>query len=468
MIAKKISLIALALISAIVLKAEDTRPDSVASSTVNTDVLPAAQLQLPTQNGWWIGFDDALLDSLIQMGEKNNYNLKQAMRRIEISRQAVRQARGGYYPNFSTSFGYTRARTSGYTTSARTNAMNTGYFQFGVDMSWEIDVFGRVREKVREADANVKVSRAEYEALWISVAAEIATNYMNLRTLQTELEVTRQHIEQEEKVLKITEARHEAGLASMLDVAQAKTVYYSTVSAVSSLETQIATTINAIAVLVGEYPDNVKKMLIASGPQPNGNWIVSTSIPMEWVRHRPDVMEIEYEIESYMAALGVAKKEYLPTLSLTASAGTSAWNITDMFKKESYTYSIAPVIEWTIFDGFTRSAQLATAREQLYEAVDNYNQTLLTAVQEVDNATYTYVRALKYEKEIEETLKYAVQAYDLALDRYKQGLDAFINVADAQMTVLEYANELIEARGNVLLSIVDIAKAVGGFGNMDE
>lgn len=425
--------------------------------------VPGQQSPLIDQQSseWWKGFNDPVLDSLINLGETNNYSLRESLRRIEVARQAVRQTKGAYYPQLSTSIGYDRARTSGYTTSSHSVPMTTGYFQFGVDMSWQIDIFGRVGQQVKEAKANVSMSRAEYDALSLSVAAEIASDYISLRTLQTELKVNREHVEQEEKVLKITEARHEAGLASMLDVAQAKTVYYSTLSAISSLETQINTTINAIAVLTGNYPDQVMQTLSPYSPQPDGQWAVTTEIPLDWIKSRPDVMEAEYSIESYAAALGVARKDWLPTLSLSASAGTSAWNIKDMFKKDSYTYSVAPVLEWTIFDGFMREAEIASAREQMLAAVDSYNQTLLTAVQEVDNATFSYVSALKYEKEIEQTLIYARQAYELAIDRYKQGLDAFINVSDALMTVLQYADELVVARGNVLQAIVDIAKSVG-------
>lgn len=438
-------------------RAETT--DSIVDNTASS--YPASTLPLPAGDGWWKGFNDPLLDSLIYMGEKNNYNLRQTLRKIEVARQAVLQTKGGFYPQFNTSFGYSRTRSSGYSTSTASKAMTSGGFQFGVDMSWQIDVFGRVQQQLKEADANVKMSRAEYDAMCISVASEIASDYITLRTLQTELNVTKEHVEQEEKVLKITEARYEAGLSSMLDVAQAKTVYYSTVSSLSSLETQITTTINAIAVLTGKYPDQIMSLLTPYAPQPNGEWVVSTDIPMQWIENRPDVMEAKYNIESYAAAIGVAEKDWLPTLSLSASAGTSAWNIKDMFKKESYTYSIAPVIEWTVFDGFIRDAKIASAKEQMMAAVDSYNETLLTAVQEVDNATYTYVSSLKYEKEIEQTLKYAQQAYNLAIDRYKQGLDAFINVSDALMTVLQYADELVVARGNVLQAIVDIAKSVG-------
>ena len=434
-------------------------PDSVASAA--EPMHPAATLPLPAGEGWWKGFNDPLLDSLINMGEKNNYSLRQTLRKIEVARQAVRQTKSGYYPQFNTSFGYTRTRSSGYSTSASSKAMTSGGFQFGVDMSWQVDVFGRVQAQLKEAGANVRMSRAEYEAMYISLASEIASNYISLRTLQTELSVTKEHVAQEEKVLKITEARHEAGLSSKLDVAQAQTVYYSTLSSLSSLETQINTTINAIAVLTGQYPDQIMPLLTPYSPQPNGDWVVSTDIPMEWIENRPDVMEAKYNVESYAAAVGVTEKDWLPTLSLSASAGTSAWNIKDMFKKESYTYTIAPVIEWTVFDGFSRDAKIASAREQMMAAVDSYNETLLTAVQEVDNATHGYVSALKYEKEIELTLKYAQQAYSLAIDRYKQGLDAFINVSDALMTVLQYADELVVARGNVLQAIVDIAKSVG-------
>ena len=415
--------------------------------------------QCPTES-WWRNFNDTTLDSLIYLGQNNNLNLAQAMRRIEMGRQAIREVKSAYFPRFSAGLGWDRSRSSGYVTSGVAGSTTTSALSLNVDMSWEIDVFGRIRKQMEEQEGAYKATREDYDWMCVTISAEIVSYYMTLRALQQEVIVTRQHIEQQEKVLKITEARFEAGIASMMDVAQAKTVFYSTQASIISLQTQIQTTINSIAVLTGSYPQDMQAMLSQAAPLPSANWTMDMEISPDLLRNRPDVKEAEYTVEEYAAALGVEKKQWLPTLSLTASVGTQAWHIRDMFRKDSYTYSIAPQLSWTIFDGFMRDAQTAAAKEQMMAAVDAYNLALLTAVQEVDNALVSYRQAIKYEKEIEVVLQNAQLAYTLALDRYKQGLDAFINVSDAQITVLQYANELVIAKGNVLTSLVSLQKSL--------
>lgn len=411
-------------------------------------------------NSWWSNFNDPVLDSLIYLGQNNNLDLAQAMKRVEMARQAIREAKSAYYPQLNLALGWDRARSSAFTSSTKGTAMNQSYFSLGLDMNWEIDLFGRITAKVKESKGAYNASAQDYDWMCVTVAAEIASAYMDLRTLQQELIVTSDHIEQQERVLKITEARHETGLASMLDVAQAKTVFFSTQASICTLQTQIQTTINSIAILTGRYPREMQDLLSPAAPQPEATWTMEIDVSPELLRRRPDVMEAEYMVEEYAAALGVARKEWLPSLSLSASVGTEAWHIKDLFKGDSFTYSVAPQLSWTVFDGLARDAGIASAREQMLGAVDNYNLTLLTAVQEVDNALTTYTQAVKYEQEIAIVLQNAQLAYNLALDRYKQGLDAFINVSDAMITLLQYANELVVARGNVLSAIVTLQKSL--------
>lgn len=417
--------------------------------------------EFPTDDAWWKVFDDSLLDSLIAEGESRNFNLLQAARRIEMARQTLRKTRSPYYPQFSLDAGWNKSRTSGLI-SRGASPVTTNYYSAGVDMSWEIDIFGKIYSNVKEAKANLNASRADYAAVSISICAEIATAYIQLRMLQEELSVTEEHVKSQEQVLNITEARFETGLASMLDVAQAKTVYYSTLASVSSLKSQIATTINSLAVLTGVYPEEIRSRLSVIKPQLSPIQPVYVGVPMDLIRRRPDVVEAEYELASYAAALGVAKKDFLPTITLNGSIGTSSMDIGDLMTKKSFTYTIAPTLSWTIFSGFARNAEVASAKEQMLAGIENYNLTLLTAVEEVENAMSTYFESLVYEKRIEEVLINARLAFELALDRYKQGLDAFINVADAQITLLQYANELVEARGDALTSLVSLYKALGG------
>lgn len=410
--------------------------------------------------GWYAGFGDETLDSLIWLAENNNLDLAQAMRNMERARQAVKEAKSGYYPQIDLGLGWERMHTSGRTTRTDGLSATQQYLSAGLTMSWEIDLFGRVTQKVREQQAAYRASADDYRWMCVSIAAETATYYMELRTSQAEYKVTSEHIEQQAKVMEITEARYETGLASKLDVAQARTVYYSTKASLLPLETQIKTYINAIAVLTGRFPAEMQAWLGVPEPQPRGEWTGDLVIDPELLRRRPDVMEAEATMEEYAAALGYEKKQWLPALALTASAGTEAWRLKDLFGKESYYYSVAPQLSWTVFDGLARDAATAAAREQLMAATDAYTLALLTAAQEADNALTSYRQAVKYEQEIAIVLENAQLAYTLALDRYRQGLDAFINVSDALMTVLEYANELVTARGNVLTSLIALQKSL--------
>lgn len=409
---------------------------------------------------WWTNFNDPTLDSLIYIGQNSNLNLAQALKNVEIARMAVREAKSSYYPQLNLGLGWNRTGTSAFTTLQEGVAMTESYFSLGLNMNWEIDLFGRITSKVKEAKGAYNASKEDYDWMCVTIAAEIATYYMDLRTLQQEFKVTSEHVEQQQQVLKITEARYDAGLASKLDVAQARTVFYSTKASLCNLQTQIITDINAIAVLTARYPSEMQEWLAVPSPQPNPTWVMNVELNPEALRNRPDVKEAEFMVEEDAAALGYEKKQWLPSLSLSASVGTEAWHIKDLFRKHSFTYSIAPQLTWTIFDGFARDAEIASAKEKLMASVDNYNLTLITAIQEVDNALTSYTKAVEYEKEIATVLENARLAYTLALDRYRQGLDAFINVSDAQITVLQYANELVAARGNVLTSLVALQKSL--------
>lgn len=442
--------------------ADDRVPTAFADSIPAAWTYDTQKLQIfPTDDSWWKQFDDPMLDSLIAEGEAANFNLAAAKRRIEIARQNLRSVRSAYFPQLSLSAGWTKSRTSGALTDESVSS-TVDYFNAGVDMSWQIDLFGKVTARARESKAAVEASRAEYAAMSITVCAEIAQAYIELRTLQQQLAMTQAHIVEQERVLKIAEARFEASLASMLDVSQARTVYYSTRASIISLQTSIVTTINSLAVLVGEYPQNLEPRLAAAAPQPAFDAPIGTGVPMELLRRRPDLVEAEFSLAENAAALGVAKKEFLPTLTLSGSIGTQAHRFDELMTHRSFTYSIVPTLSWTIFDGFARSAAIASAKQDMLAGIDNYNMTLLTAVQEAENAMVTYYDTGRYLDEMEQVVDNARKAFDLSLDRYKQGLDAFINVAQAQISLLQYSNELVAARGQRLTAAVALYKALGG------
>lgn len=190
--------------------------------------------------------------------------------------------------------------------------------------------------------------------------------------------------------------------------------------------------------------------------------IQATGVPADLLRRRPDIAEAEHTVAAYAAALGVAKKDFLPTLSLSGSVGTTAHSADDLFSGRSITYSIAPTLSWTLFDGMARSAAAESARQQMLSAIDSYNSTVLTAVQEADNAIVTYNNARQYIATIEQVVEQAQKSFDLSIDLYKQGLTAFINVTNAQIGYLQYSNELAAARGQALAAAVNLYEALGG------
>lgn len=418
-------------------------------------------VQMPSAD-WWKCFEDPILDSLVEIGLQRNYNVAMATRRIEIAKNAVGSAKASYYPSFSLGIGYDKERASGLMYGSKGSVSNTSYLSGTINMSWEIDVFGKVTAQVKAKKAAVEVSRADHAGVLVSLAAQIATTYVDLRVAQAQITVANEHAASQMKALKIAEARYDSGLASRMDVDQAKTVYYSTIASIPTLESSVRQYINALAVLVVENPDDLYETLSVMGSIPAYLQPVANGIPADLLRRRPDVVEAEKEIDEYAAQLGIAKKDYLPDLSLTGMVGVAAHRPGDIFKSGAFQYSIAPTLSWTIFDGLARKYNVSAARETLQNAVDNYNLTVMTAFEETDNALSAYFSDLKYIDNLTKLVQASADYDKLAIDQYKNGIAAFINVADAQVSYLTYDNTLIQAQGQAVIALIDLYKALGG------
>lgn len=417
---------------------------------------------IPTDDGWWKKFNDPLLDSLIAMGVNNNYNVMMAARRMEMARLTMLEARSAYFPAFTLDAGWAKSRNSGAITSYVMQPTNDSYMSLGVRMSWQVDIFGKIASGVKAKKASWEASRAECAGAMVSLCGDIATAYFQLRVLQAEEAVANEHLLSQEKVVKITEARFECGLASMLDVSQARTVFHSTKATLPALTSGINTSLNALAVLLAVTPDYVRQLLATPRPLPSYLQMVSTGIPMDLLRRRPDIVSAEKELAAYAAELGVAKKDFLPVLTLDGSIGTSAHKAGDLFTNDSFTYSIAPTLSWTIFDGMSRKYNVAAARENMQLGIENYNLTVLNALQEVDNAMVNYVQTIAQIDQLNIVVEESQRSLELSLDLYKKGLSSFTNVVDAQLNYLTYTNSVIVAQGNALKDLVSLYEALGG------
>lgn len=411
---------------------------------------------------WWRTLGDPLLDTLIARGRENNYDIAAATKRIAAAQAQVGIARAGYYPSVGIAAGWTKERISGMTSSETRPATTTDYFNLGATMSWEIDVFGKVRAGVNQKKAAWRASKAEFDGVMLAISAEIATTYINYRVAATQLAIAQSHSESQLKIVRIAEARHESGLASALDVAQARTVYASTIATIPPLRTQMHTLRSSLALLLAEYPDRLPAALDSVQALPACPLVPVAGVPADLLRQRPDIMQAEQNLAAAAAALGLAKKEFLPTLSIQGSIGTGSHKAGNLFKSGSLTYSVAPTLSWTLFSGFSRKYAVAEAQAQMEALIDSYNSTVQTAVSEVDNAIFAYARALETIKGINEALEQSHKAYTLSVDLYKSGNSGFTNVADAQMSYLSYSNSLVEAQGSAITSLITLYKALGG------
>ena len=419
------------------------------------------QQVLPVDDQWWKVFEDTTLDSLIHLAMEQNPSVLMAINRIDQAKAQWRISQSEFYPSLTFNGGWTRQQTSGNLGTGSPQAW-TGYYSASVQMSWQLDVFGVIRQKAKAQKELYAASREEYNATMVSLCAEVASTYFNLREVQQELDVLRRNAASQEAVVNITETRYKTGLVSKLDVAQAKSVYYSTLASIPTTEANVIQYLNTLAVLLGLYPQDVTDALSDTKPLPDYMEPVGVGVPGELLLRRPDVRGAERQVNAQAALLGASKRDWLPEFFLNGSFGYASDDLKDVGKKGSMTWSIAPSMTWNLFNGGRNLQEERLQRAQLDESINQFNQTVLTAVQEVDNAMSAYKNSIKQIVACREMLYQGKEAFNLSLDLYKQGLTPFQNVLDAQRSLLTYENTLVKAKGYSLVCLVQMYQALGG------
>lgn len=401
------------------------------------------QQTLPVDDQWWKNFNDPTLDSLIEVAVKQNYSVLMAADRIAMAKTNLRIQ-----------------QSSGHTSNLPQTI--TQYSDAALSMNWEIDVFGSIRNRVKAQKENFAASKEDYNAVMVSLCAQVASAYINLRELQQEMEVVKKNCLSQQAVVKITEKRYETGLVSKLDVAQALSVYYDTKASLPMLEAGIIQYTNALGVLMGLYPWDVREIMETRKPLPEYIETIGIGIPANLLLRRPDIRAAERLVNARAASLGASKSDWWPKVFVKGSVGFASHDLDKLVNHNSLTYEIAPAISWNFFQG-TKLAQVTRlAKAQLDESIRQFNQDVLTAVQEVDNAMNSYKNSIKQIVALREVVNQGKQTLELSLDLYKQGLTPFQNVLDAQRSLLSYENELTQARGSSLLSLIQLYQALGG------
>ena len=418
------------------------------------------QQVLPVDDQWWKAFQDPVLDSLISVAVKQNYSVLTAIDRINMAKANLRMERGNFFPTIGLNAGWTRQQSSGNTSDLPQSTQH--YYDASLNMSWELDLFGSIRNRVKAQKENFAASKEEYTGTMISLCAQVASAYINLRELQQELDVVQKNCASQEAVLKITEVRYNTGLVSKLDVAQAKSVFFSTKASIPQIESGINQYITTLAILLGTYPQEVRPALTAPGTLPDYMEPIGVGLPADLLLRRPDIRSAERGVNAQAALVGASKSDWLPQVFLKGSVGYAAKDLKDLTHHKSMTYEIAPALSWTLFKGTQLVNATKLAKAQLDEAINQFNQTVLTAVQETDNAMNAYRNSIKQIVALREVRNQGQETLTLSLELYKQGLTPFQNVLDAQRSLLSYENQLVQARGYSLLQLIAMYQALGG------
>ena len=417
-----------------------------------------------TDYDWWTRFEDSTLDSLIAVALSNNYNLQSIEATLEKSRLSYQQSKSAFYPSLSLDAQYDLSETSlnYYEETSSDQYRTNGYLNAGLNATWGIDVFGKNRDNVKAKKKSYLATEASYQNAIMNLCAQVATVYFNLRSYQQQLIVANQNIASEKNILDITIARYESGLGTQLDVSQAKSVYYNTLATIPRLDAYITQCVNNLAILLGTYPSNLKDSFNDISELPSIRHIVNVGIPADVIRNRPDVRQAELNIEAQAASIGATKADFYPKFKITGSFGYLSHDLDEFFNNESMMFQVTPSISWNLFSGMEVRKAVQMSEIALEECIDNYNNVILNAIQEVETEMSNYANALKTIEMGQQVVEQGNKTLELSIDLYKRGLGTFTNVLDAQRTVLSDQNYLVSAWNSALLALVRLYTALGG------
>ena len=417
---------------------------------------------LPVDDTWWRNFNDPVLDSLISVACNSNYSVFAAMENIKKARAAWRVAQSNLMPQFNLGIGWQRAKTSGNIASTMYNEAWEGEFSTAVSMQWQADVFGTIYMRSKAQKKLFMATEEEYNAVMVSLVANVATTYFSLRQSLAEMWVLRENVASQREILNITVARYDSGLASKLDVAQARSVYQSTLAQIPAMQATIDSYRNSLAVLLGTLPENFSGWLQEGYALPTYIVPIGTGIPAELLLRRPDLRAAERQVEANAALLGATRRDWFPQLLIGGSIGFSSDEMKTLFRSRSFTWEIAPSIKWNIFGGNDRMNATREARATLDGSIFSFNEKMLTALQEVESAMSGYRNSITQIAALREAVNQNEETLTLSLELYKQGLTPFQNVLDAQRSLLTYQNYLVQAQGGSLIYLVQLYEALGG------
>ncbi len=415
---------------------------------------------------WWKLFKDPTLDELESGAVANNQNLRAAVARIDEYRAAARLTRSQFFPVLSLDPSFSRQRTSAnqpiaipLPSSVKLTSMHLNTFIVPLDLSYEVDLWGRVRRSLESAQAQAEAGVADYHNVLLTLTADVAANYFAVRSLDDEIVLLRRTVELHDKSVHILNDRFAIGTISETDLAREKTELASAKAELYGVTLQRAETLNAIALLCGKPPSSLEIIERPSTAEPP---VIPAGLPSSLLERRPDIARAERNLAAKNAQIGVARAAYFPVLHLTGQAGYLSSSVDNLFSDGSRIWSLGPSVSLPLFTGGRTAASVDQAKASYEESLADYRQTVLTAFKEIEDSLAQIVFTNEQAAAQDEALASAERVNTLAQSRYEAGAIGSFELLDTERNKLQYARQKAQSSGQRFGAVVRLIKALGG------
>lgn len=423
---------------------------------------------------WWKVFNDPTLDRLVQLAYQQNISLREAGFRVAEAQAQRRIVAGNFFPQTQQLFGdYTRTQRSTETAtfpnippgSPFSNLAKTEFdnWRFGGTLAWELDFWGRYRRSIEAADARLDSSIEGYDDALVILVGEVATTYVELRTVEQRLGVARENAVLQTESARIAQARLNArAVDSELDTPQAKANLSNTLAIVESFEIRRRQAGNRLSVLLGMPPQDLSRLLDGAQPIPNAPDVVSVGVPAELIWRRPDVRRAERLVAAQSAEIGVAQSELYPHISISGTGLWEAEKLGDLFKGSAFGGTVGPSFRWNVLNYGRLLNNVRANDARFQELIANYQQTVLRANEEAENAIVAFIHNSEQIKLREDSVREAREAERVAQVKYRGGEIDFNRLFTVQQLLLAQQEALALSRGDTALNLVQLYRALGG------
>jgi outer membrane protein, multidrug efflux system len=403
---------------------------------------------------WWQIFRDPKLTALMNEALRTNLDIQLAAARVREARFSRGIIAGGLWPAVNASASYQRTRQG--------SAGEQNLFQTGLDALWEADIFGGIRRNVESAEANILAAQEGLHDVQVSLAAEVALNYVQLRGFQQQIAIARDNLEAQRHTADITRQRFNAGFVSGLDVANANAQVAATESTIPVLQTSARQSIYALSVLLARPPADLLNELAESRPQPVTPPEVPVGLPSELLRRRPDIRQAEAKLHAATAQIGVAVADFFPTFSLTGSLNWRADKLSSLSGGDARSWAFGPSVNWPIFQGGSIAANVRLQEALRDQAYITYRKTVLAALQDVENALIAYAKEWEHNKSLNDAVTANRKAVRISTQLYTEGQTDFLNVLQSQRALYLSQTAYVQSDTSLNQDLIALYKALGG------